>query len=104
MDETTFKAIDAALKSIVKDLAPDAVYVAKYGGEMIAPDPGDISSTVGGIFCYTKHASLEFTCGAFFDDPDGHLEGGGKMRRHLKFRALEDVELKNVRFYLAQAL
>lgn len=104
MNASKFQAIETAIKDIIEELAPNAVYIEKYGGEVIAPDPSDEKSTVGGIFCYTHHASFEFTAGAFLDDPDGHLEGSGKMRRHLKFRSVDDVELKNVRYFLGQAL
>lgn len=103
MDQSKAEAIEAAIKEIVDQLAPDAHYVTKYGGEVFSPYPGDDRSFVGGIFVYQNHMSLEFSSGASFDDPKGQLEGRGKMRRHLKLRSLEDVETKNARSFLRQA-
>jgi len=97
------EAIDAAIRLIVADLAPDARYLPKYGGVVIAPDP-DSDQFVGGLFVYGEHVSLEFSQGARFADPQGHLEGKGKMRRHLKFRHPEDVAARDARGFLQQAL
>jgi hypothetical protein len=97
------EAIDAALRLIVADLAPDARYLPKYGGVVIAPEP-DSDRFVGGIFVYTGHVSLEFSEGARFDDPAGRLQGMGKARRHLKFRTSADVAAQDTRGFLAQAL
>lgn len=94
-------AIEEAVRLIIEDLAPDARYERKYGGEVILPDPD--GEVVGGIFAYTEHVSLEFSHGASFHDPDGYLEGGGKERRHLKFRERGDVEAKDAWSFLRQA-
>ena len=95
-------AIDGAIRLIIEDIAPDARYAPKYGGDVICPDP-DSDEFIGGIFAYTEHVSLEFGHGASFRDPDGHLEGKGKERRYLKFRERGDVEAKNTRMFLEQA-
>lgn len=49
------------------------------------------------------HVSLEFSKGAFFDDPVGQLEGTGKHRRHLKLRTVGDVDAKGTKALLKQA-
>ncbi|WP_306259252.1 DUF1801 domain-containing protein [Pararhizobium sp. IMCC21322] len=103
MEKAEFDAIESALKQIVEEIAPDAGYFSKYGGEVIVPDPDDDKHFVGGIFSYKEHVSLEFSEGASFNDPDGQLEGKGKNRRHLKFQALKDVEAKDARNFLKQA-
>ncbi|MFY1706336.1 DUF1801 domain-containing protein [Tritonibacter scottomollicae] len=95
--------IDAAIRLIVADLAPDARYLPKYGGVVIAPDPAS-DQFVGGLFTYTEHVSLEFSQGARFADPQGELEGKGKARRHLKFRHPDDVAARDARGFLQQAL
>ena len=104
MDITTSDAIDGAIKQIVEDIAPDVRFVPKYGGEVMAPDPTNDKTFVGGIFAYKDHVSLEFSQGASFDDPDGRLEGKGKNRRHLKFKTVEDVTEKGAKGFLKQAL
>lgn len=103
MEKAEFDTIQSALKKIIKEIAPDARYVAKYGGEVIVPGLDDDKQFVGGIFGYNAHVSLEFSEGASFDDPDGWLEGKGKNRRHLKFQTLTDVEAKDAWNFLTQA-
>ncbi|NIZ14369.1 DUF1801 domain-containing protein [Phaeobacter sp. HF9A] len=100
---TDAEAIHAVLRLIVEDLAPQARYLPKYGGLVIAPTP-DSDRFVGGIYTYSGHVSLEFSQGASFDDPDAMLEGKGKMRRHLKFRSSGDVMAKGTEGFLRQAL
>ena len=104
MDNKAAVDIDGALREIIDQIAPDAFYLPKYGGELFAPFPGDEKVCVGGIFVYTRHLTLEFTHGAELDDPYGLLEGKAKYRRHLKLRTVEEVTAKKVRFYLEQAL
>jgi len=48
--------------------------------------------------------SLEFGDGAALPDEHGVLEGAGKLRRHIKLCALDDVEQKHVLQYLTLAL
>lgn len=103
MEKVEFDAIEGAIKQIVEEIAPDARYISKYGGEVIVPDADDDKHFVGGIFSYKEHVSLEFSEGASFNDPDGQLEGKGKNRRHLKFQTLKDVEGKAARSFLKQA-
>lgn len=103
MEKSEMDAIEGAIKKIVNEIAPDARYVSKYGGEVMVPGFGDDKQFVGGIFGYSEHVSLEFSEGASFNDPDGPLEGKGKNRRHLKFQTLKDVEAKDARSFLTQA-
>lgn len=72
----------------------------KYGGVVFNAH----DKLIGGIFLYKKHLSIEFSNGVNFSDPDNLLEGKGKMRRHLKIRKSEDINTKNVRFYIKQAV
>ncbi|WP_224817166.1 DUF1801 domain-containing protein [Hasllibacter sp. MH4015] len=104
MDQARAEAIKGKVKGIAADLAPGSGFVPKYGGEALAPDPGDPKTFVAGVFAYKDHVSVEFSEGADFDDPNGHLEGGGKRRRHVKLRDVDGVAGKDVRQFLAQAL
>ena len=103
MNSAEAEAIIKAVKFIVGKIAPDARYIEKYGGEVIAPNPEE-DAFVGGIFTYKDHVNLEFSNGASFDDKNGHLEGKGKKRRHLKFEAEGDVMAKDTEHYLKQVL
>lgn len=104
MDSNDIHDIDAAIKEIVDTLHPDARYLPKYGGEVIAPDPDSDKTFVGGIYAYDGYVSLELSKGATFDDPSARLEGKGKARRHLKFQSAQEVTDKDAAFYLRQAL
>ena len=68
-----------------------------YGGIIFS-----LSTDFGGVFVYKNHVSFEFSLGYKLDDPEKLLEGGGKYRRHLKMKSLEQVKMKKVDFYLKQ--
>lgn len=104
MHEAEAEAIEAALKELVEDIAPDVRFVAKYGGEVMCPNPESDTTFVGGIYRYKDHVSVEFSNGALFEDTDGLLEGAGKKRRHLKLGAVSDIAAKDVRRFIEQAL
>ena len=70
-----------------------------YGGIMFS-----LESDFGGLFVRKNHVSFEFGFGVHFKDPDGVLEGTGKLCRHLKLRSLKDIETKNVAYFVEQAL
>lgn len=104
MDEATAQDITRAVKEIIDQIAPETGYVGKYGGEVFVLDPSDDKAFFGGVFTYKDHVSVEFSNGASFDDPHGHLEGGGKQRRHLKLRTPVDVAEKDFATFLKQAI
>lgn len=104
MDQAISEAIETAIKELVDQIEPDVRYLPKYGGEVLALDPDNDAKFVAGIFTYKDHVSLEFSEGASFDDPNSVLEGKGKNRRHLKFQILKEVDAKNTKMFLNQAL
>ena len=104
MDAATADAIKAAVKELIAQIAPNASFAVKYGGEVICPDPTDQKTFVGGLFTYKNHVSLEFSQGATLDDPNGALEGSGKSRRHLKFYSPQEVKEKGTAALLVQTL
>ncbi len=68
-----------------------------YGGIMFSLD-----YDFGGLFVRKNHISFEFTKGFIMNDPKSILEGKGKYRRHLKIKTLEDIESKEVEFFVKQ--
>lgn len=52
---------------------------------------------------YKKHVNLGFMYGADLTDPEGLLEGTGKVLRHIKIRALDEVERPAIRKLLEEA-
>jgi hypothetical protein len=88
-----------AIRAIVKKKFKPFEEEVKHGGILI-------SSGVQfcGIFAYSGHVSLEFGSGAKIVDELGHLEGSGKLRRHLKIVTVADIETKKLAAYLPLAL
>ncbi len=87
-------------RAIAFDIAPDIGERFIYGGIMFSRNGEDFS----GIFARKHHVSFEFGQGYLLDDPDGLLEGGGKYRRHLKLRSVQDLTDKNAAGFVKQAV
>ena len=90
-------AILQKCREIVFATFPDVKERIIYGGIMFS-----LSDDFGGIFPSKKHISFEFSQGYSFNDPEGHLEGAGKFRRHLKLKTFEDIGDKRVKFFVKQ--
>lgn len=89
-----------SLRATVFECCPTVAERIIYGGIMFSVDREDF----GGLFVYRKHISFEFGQGYQLNDPNNHLEGKGKFRRHLKLFIDSDRENKNVNFYVKQAV
>lgn len=91
-------ALVQALRQLVLDLDPGVTEEVKYGGLLFSS-----AKPFCGVFAYTKHVSLEFGDGASLPDVHKVLEGGGKLRRHIKLLGVQDLSAKHVPQYLALA-
>lgn len=87
------------LREMVFELFPGVNEKIMYGGIMFS-----LEKDWGGLFLSKKHVSFEFSNGAVFNDPKKILEGGGKFRRHLKFKSQADIVDKEVPFFIKQAV
>ncbi len=83
------------VKAVVSPLSEEV----KYGGILFTSDV-----QFCGVFAYKKHVSVEFNKGAQVADEFGHLEGGGKGRRHVKLYSVNDIESKHLAHYIPLAL
>lgn len=92
-------ALVQALRQLVLGLDPCVSEEVKYGGLLFSA-----GKPFCGVFAYAKHVSLEFGDGAGLPDTYRVLEGDGKLRRHIKLSAIDDVDQKHVQHYLALAL
>lgn len=90
------------LTKVVLDKMPDAAMLEKYGGIIVEKVAGQPKSHCCGYFVYQHHVSLEFSRGAQLDDPDGILEGSGKLRRHIKLKDTSDIQVKRCSEFLEQ--
>lgn len=87
------------LREIVFGIYPNTNERIMYGGILFSMD-----EDFGGVFVYENHVSFEFSNGYKFEDPKNLLEGKGKYRRHLKFKSMEDIAAKDVKFFVNQAV
>jgi len=88
-----------SVRKLVKKTIPSVTEEVKYGGIVFTS-----GVMFGGVFAYKQHVSVEFSFGARITDPHGHLEGGGKGRRHIKLRSTADIKAKSLADYLPLAL
>jgi len=56
------------------------------------------------IATYSKHVNLGFNHGARLDDPEGLLEGTGKMIRHIRLDSKSQLRSKPVKDLIANAV
>lgn len=104
MDETIKAQIIELLKETATKLAPDTNLREMYGGLVIELEKDNPKSRIGGIYAYSEYVSLELAKGVSFEDPNGVLEGSGKLRRHVKLRSLGDLEAKGCQAFLEKAV
>lgn len=98
LGEEQFQVLQA-VRNLVRETIIPMTEEVKYGGILFTSDV-----QFGGVFAYKEHVSVEFSLGANIKDEDGFLEGGGKRRRHLKLRHLDDIAAKKLGKYLQMAL
>lgn len=96
--------ITRAVENLVAQIAPTAVRRKMYGGIVFESEPGNPQTRFGGYFVYAKHVGVEFSKGALFQDPDGLLQGKGKLRRHIKLTTVDDIENKRLAGFIEQAV
>lgn len=97
LDEERFELVQA-LRKLVLGLDASVSEEVKYGGILFSAN-----KPFCGIFSYAKHVSLEFSEGASLPDEHKALEGEGKLRRHIKLAAAQDIAAKHLPAYLASA-
>ena len=97
LGEARFELVQT-LRKMILGLDSSISEEVKYGGLLFSA-----GTPFCGVFAYAKHVSLEFGAGASLPDPHQVLEGAGKLRRHIKLTALQDIADKHVAQYLALA-
>jgi hypothetical protein len=92
-DNPTLQKVVRALRSFVKALVPGTIISVNSWGipTFESKDP----------FCFymvgKNHVTFGFHYGTSLDDPERLLEGTGKNLRHVKLRALEDLQKKRLK-------
>jgi hypothetical protein len=95
-----------ALREMVLAEAPAAVerLVRVYALVFWYSLTGRMTDAFCQVVIYTKGVNLMFNRGAELDDPDGVLVGEGKIIRHIKVRAPEDLKNPHLRKFIRAAL
>lgn len=93
-----FAAILQRLRELIAKVAPDCNEAIKWSRPCFSKGTRPICY-IGG---FRKHVSLAFTDGRLLRDPEGLLEGTGKMRT-MKYRSLNDLDEDRVRHWILEA-
>ncbi|MFC3150722.1 DUF1801 domain-containing protein [Litoribrevibacter euphylliae] len=96
-------ALAEQLEDFIVTTVPDAEKVSKYGGVLFTLKPEEKEGQFCGVFIYKEHVQLSFSLGAELHDPAGVLEGSGKRRRHVNFKAASNLDFNVLEGLLKQA-
>lgn len=100
------QSIARAARALIFDVLPQTVEVVWKQQKNIGygTGPKKMSEQFSWIGLHSKHVGLGFYYGSELPNPDGLLEGTGKLLRHIKLHSLEDVERPGVRALLEVAI
>lgn len=87
-----------SVRTLVQKIYPKVQERIMYGGIMFS-----LEEDFWGIYPYESHCSFEFRHGSSMQDVPWSLEWGGKHRRHVKLSSSEDIQEKNLAYYVEQA-
>ena len=93
------QAIAHGLRTLLADVMPNITEVPWAHQKTVGYGVG--AKKMSEHFCYLApqkdYVNLGFNYGAHLPDPDGLLEGTGRLMRHIKIRSLTDVERPAIR-------
>jgi hypothetical protein len=96
-----------ALRDVVLEEAPDAIE-SIIKGYAVAIGFSFTGKPLKDGFChvvtYSSHVNLGFNRGALLPDPNGVLQGKGKLIRHITIRKQNELDRPLVRRYLQAAI
>lgn len=93
------QAIVAMLRKLMRECAPKAKEQMSYG------IPAWKNQRILAVISPTKKdITFAFSRGADFQDKYGLLQGVGKVSKHVKLKALKDINKPALRYYIKQAL
>lgn len=99
------KAIAYALRDLLAQVMPEVTEVPWSHQKTVGYGVGP--KKMSEHFCYiaphTAYVNLGFMYGADLSDPDGLLEGTGKLLRHIKIRSVEQAKNPAIKVLVEQA-
>jgi len=79
-----------ALRSAIRDAAPEYVEHVDFGNKLIAfGRTMQMRDLAFAVIPHTAHVNLQLADGVDLPDPDGLVEGTGKRIRHVKVRSAD---------------
>lgn len=94
-----FRPVVAALRSLIKESAPEAKEVMSYGLPMYKQ-----KLTFAWISPSKTGITFSFMRGVAFEDKYGLLKGVAKHARYVRMKNLDEVNKPALRYYIKQAL
>lgn len=98
------RALAEQTRTLVKSAMPGAVETVRPGRNSITYDMGGgMADWICYIAPFKSYINLGFFRGTELPDPQGLLEGTGKLLRHVKIRTSDDVQRPSLRDLIAAA-
>lgn len=97
--DPSLRQIAEALRNLILSIGPDLKESVKWGNPMYQGN-----DRVLYLSATETYVSLGFFDGASLDDPNGRIDGTGKRMRHVKVRALEDIDTDQFESWIREAL
>ena len=94
-----FRPVVAAIRSLMKECAPDAKEVMSYGLPMYVR-----KLTLAWISPSKRGITFSFMRGVAFEDKYGLLGGVGKSAKNVRIKNLGEINKPALRYYIKQAL
>ncbi len=97
--EPEFRPVVAAIRSLVKENAPQAREAISYGMPVFA-----LKKPIAWITSSKTGITLGFREGASFEDKYGLLRAASRHSKNIKMKSLNDVNRHAIKYYIKQAL
>ena len=97
--DPAIRQICNALRHIILSAEPDLRESIKWGNP--------VYERTGKVFYLSatdSYATLGFFNGASLTDPNGRIEGTGKKMRHVKVKAMEDIDFQQLDSWVREAV
>jgi hypothetical protein len=91
-------------RDVLLELLPETVEQVDQSARLVAYGRDrTLKGLICGLALQKSYVNLMFARGTQLDDPNGLLEGTGKLARHVKLRSREDIDGPAVRDLVVQA-
>ena len=97
--DPAIRQIAEALRTVILGVDPELRESVKWGNPVY-----EKTGKVLYLSATERYVTLGFFDGASLADPQGRIEGSGRRMRHVKVRALEDIDAEQVEAWVGQAV